>query len=107
MVNFLGKFIPNLSEITEPVRMLLKKDTEFIWLSQHDVALGKIKQTLVGAPVLSYFDVDKPATIQCDASKGGLGCCLFQESHPVAHASRSLNTAEVNYAQIEKELLQC
>ena len=43
--------------------------------------------------------------LQCDASSKGLGCCVLQNSHPVAYASRALTTTECNYAQIEKELL--
>ena len=42
--------------------------------------------------------------LQVDVSKGGLGACLLQDGHPVAYASRSLSSAEENYAQIEKEL---
>ena len=31
MANYLSKFAPNLSEITAPMRSLLKQDVEFIW----------------------------------------------------------------------------
>ena len=30
-VNYLGKFIPNLATVTEPIRVLLRKDVEFQW----------------------------------------------------------------------------
>jgi len=35
----------------------------------------------------------------------GLGACLIQEGHPVAYAPRSLTPTEVQYGQMEKELL--
>ncbi|KAK7938626.1 hypothetical protein WMY93_001952 [Mugilogobius chulae] len=43
-------------------------------------------------------------SLQVDASKSGLGAVLLQEGKPVAYASKSLNSTEQNYAQIEKEL---
>ena len=46
----------------------------------------------------------KPIILQVDASKHGLGAALFQEEKPVAFTSKSLNTTEQNYTQIEKEL---
>lgn len=58
------------------------------------------------APVLRFYDVSKPITIQGDASSTGLGSCLLQEGRPVAYASRALTETEINsYSQIEKEML--
>ena len=44
-------------------------------------------------------------TLQCDASQTGLGAALLQNGQPVAYASRALTSTEIQYAQIEKELL--
>ncbi|KAK3887563.1 hypothetical protein Pcinc_008269 [Petrolisthes cinctipes] len=57
------------------------------------------------APVLQYYDLRLPVTLQCDALNYGLGAAILQEGKPVAYASRSLTSAEKNYAQIEKEML--
>ena len=106
-VNYLGKFIPNLATVTEPFRVLLRKDIEFEWSHEQDKALQEINSILTkdGGPVLRFFDVQKPVTISCDASPTGLGGVLLQDKRPVAYASRSLTDAESRYAQIEKELL--
>ena len=105
MVNFLSQYIPNMSEITAPLTLLLKKETALIWLPEHDIAIEKIKIGLTSAPVLKFFNNDQPITLQVDALQGGLGACLIQNGHPVIYASRSLNGAEVQYAQTKKELL--
>ena len=36
MVNYLAKFIPNTSKITQPIREVLKKDVEFHWGTQQE-----------------------------------------------------------------------
>ena len=55
--------------------------------------------------MLKFFDPQKKAVLQCDASMSGLGACLMQDGHPVAYTSGALTPTETNYAQIEKELL--
>ena len=103
-VHFLGKFIPKLATVTEPIRVLQRKDIEFHWSHEEEKALHEIKRILTkdGGPVLRFSD---PVTISCDASPTGRGRVLLQEERPVAYASRSLTDAESRYAQIEKELL--
>ena len=105
MVKYLSKFMPNESSITAPLRALLKEDSVWQWHHEQDAALENIKRVLTSEPVLKFYEVDKPVTIQCDASQTGLGACLLQDGKPVAYASRALTSAEENYAQLEKELL--
>jgi len=106
MMNYLQKFAPKLSEIITPLRDLIKSDTEFLWDEQvHDVALNEAKRIISSTLVLKYFNPNTEPVLQCDASMHGLGACLMQNGQPVAFASRSLTPTEVQYAQIEKELL--
>lgn len=105
MINFIRGYIPQISEISSPLRELLKKNVIFKWLPAHAKVLSQIKNLISTAPVLGIFDENKEITVQADASKNGLGACLMQEGRPIAYASRSLTDAEKRYAQIEKELL--
>lgn len=105
LVNYVRSFVPNLAEISEPLRQLLKKNVIFQWQPQHEATVTKIKQMIAGAPTLKAFDTKKAVIIETDASKSGLGCCLKQDNKPVGFASRSLTEAEERYAQIEKEML--
>ena len=105
MVNYLAKFLPRLSEETEVLRKLTEKDAQWCWLPTHADAVARVKDLIVSAPVLAYYDVSKPVTIQCDASKSGLGAAQLQDGRPVAYSSRVMTQTEQNYAQIEKELL--
>ena len=105
MIKYLSKFIPDESNLTAPLRELLKEDTVWLWQPKHTHALDRIKEVLTQAPVLKFYDVKRPVVIQADASQSGLGACLMQDGQPVAYASRALTPAEKNYAQLEKELL--
>ena len=105
MVNYISKFIPNLANLTQPLRELLHKEVEWHWSERQEKAFQAIKEKLTSDATLQYYDVEKPLTVSVDASSYGLGACLLQEGRPVCYASRSLTSAEKKYAQIEKELL--
>ena len=105
MIAYIGKFIPNLSQRTSPLRELTKKTVDWHWDNVHQECVDDLKKAISEAPVLAYFDPKKPVVISVDASSQGLGACVLQENQPVAYASRSLSSAEKNYGQIEKEML--
>ena len=79
-----------MSEITTPLRELLKKCVPWQRNEKHQV---------------EYYDGTKPVVIQTDASSKRLGAVLLQDGHPIAYASRTMTKTQEKYAQIEKELL--
>jgi hypothetical protein len=103
MVQYLNQYSPKLADLCNPLYKLTRKDTNFQWELEHDEAFNAIKQELVKQPVLQYYDVKKPVTLQVDASNTGLGLVLLQEQHPILFASRALRDHELNYVAIEKE----
>lgn len=103
MVTYLAKFIPNLSSITEPLRKLLVKGTEWVWHVEQEQSFQEIKQLMVSPPVLAYYDVNAEVTLSVDASSKAFGAVLLQNNKPIAYASKSLSKAQENYPQIEKE----
>ena len=64
-----------------------------------------MKKLVTSAPILAFYDVNKPLTLENDASEYGIGSTLLQDGRPIAFASRVLTDTECRYAQIEKEML--
>ena len=109
MLNYVGKWIPELSQRSEPLRNLMKKDVHFEWNHEHQRCFNDLKSCFTTEPVLAFFKPGLPLKLSCDANKNGLGCCLLmyenQEWKPLGYFSRPMLSAETRYAQIEKELL--
>ena len=103
-VNYVGKFIPNLLQITTPLRNLLEKNSHWSWNYEHDAAIETNKNITTNL-TLQFFDINKQAQIQVDASSHALGACLMQDNRRICYASQSLKPSEIQFAQIEKELL--
>ncbi|UYV84832.1 K02A2.6-like, partial [Cordylochernes scorpioides] len=105
MVTYLGKFIPNLSDKTAPLRKLISNKSEWKFGGEENDCFEKLKNMVSNAPILTFFDPTKPITISSDASQYGIGTVLMQGGQAIEYASFSLNATQRKYAQIEKELL--
>ncbi|KAJ8730401.1 hypothetical protein PYW07_017439 [Mythimna separata] len=108
-VSYYRRFIPDLSSIAKPLTNLLKKNVEFVWSNEHQLAFEILKNKLITAPLLIYPDFSKPFILTCDASNYAISSILSQgevgKDKPIAYASRTLNKSESNYSTTEKELL--
>ena len=72
MVNYLKRFSPVLTELSESLRRLQKHETVWAWESEQQTTFEKIKTALTTLPFMTYFDKDKDHIIQTNASKTGL-----------------------------------
>ena len=90
MVNYVSKFISNVSGKAQPLRELIHKEVDFVWEERHVQAFNQLKKDITSPPVLRFYDCSKPVKLTCDASKSGLGTVCIQEDMPVAYASKSL-----------------
>ena len=98
MVQYLCKFLPHLSNISKPLRVLTLQDAEWSWEEPQRSAFERLKTAVASTPVLRYYNLQEEVTLQCDASQSGLGAALLQNGQPLAYASRALTPAETSYA---------
>ena len=109
MVNQLGKFSPNLAELTQPLCELFSKSSTWTWCPHQSKAFTLVKEELSKPTTLALYNPEAPTKISANVSSYGLGAVLLQQANgdwrPAAYASRSMSDTECRYAQIEKEAL--
>ncbi|XP_039520330.1 uncharacterized protein K02A2.6-like [Pimephales promelas] len=110
LLNYYGRFIPNIATLLKPLHKLLCHEKNWRWTSECQEAFKRAKETLLKSNALTYFDPALPIQLACDASPYGVGAVLSHimpngQERLIAFASRSLSKAEANYAQIEREAL--
>ena len=64
-----------------------------------------MKQGIICAPILAYYNPKKQTVLQTDANIKGLGACLLQEEKTVYFASKALTDTQRGYVAIELESL--
>ncbi|XP_039686960.1 uncharacterized protein [Medicago truncatula] len=108
-INFLRRFISNLSGKTQAFSPLLrlKKDDIFKWEPEHQKAFNEIKSYLVNPPVLSPLLKSRRMKLYIATSDGTIGSMLAQEDEygterAIYYLSRVLNDVETRYHPSEK-----
>jgi len=98
-------FILNASEITAPIRQLLRAAVKFHWSDQCETAWKKIKNILTSNQTLVPLDPELPLIVATDASQEGVGAVLSHNIDGIekltAYALRSLSDWEKRYSQID------
>lgn len=105
LVQYLSRFLPHLSRTVDPLRALTRKNALFQWSQACQIAFDEVKSKVAKATSLTFFDRNKPLSLQVDSSSEGLGAVLLQDGKPIEFASRSLTATQKKWAQIEKETL--
>ncbi|XP_053692225.1 uncharacterized protein K02A2.6-like [Sabethes cyaneus] len=109
LVNYVGKFIPNLSEISTSLRQMTVKGAKFKWTTERLRAFERLKAALANPQHLGYYNPRNKTILITDASDNGLGAVLVQVTHNeprvISYASKTLSQTERKYSTIDKEAL--
>ena len=107
MCSYYRRFIPNFSQIAEPIIALTRKYAHFKWSDTHQKAFDYLKDSLTAVPLLVYPDSNKPYVLYTDASDTCIGACLTQEcdgdEKPLYYLSHKLSRSQCKWSVVEKE----
>ena len=107
MCSYYRRFIPNFSQIAEPIVSLTRKYANFKWSDVHQKAFQYLKDSLTCVPLLSYPDSNVPYVLYTDASDTCIGACLTQvcdgEEKTIYYLSHKLSRTQCRWSVVEKE----
>ena len=108
LCNWIGRFIPNLSQLTKGLYSLTHKNKHFIWEDEHQKAFDVIKKAIHNIKALRLPDINKTFYVETDASNHSLGAVLLQKDEndvlqPVEWLSKSFDQSQTNWSIGEKE----
>ena len=85
LAQYLSKFLPHLSDVTKPFRILTQVNVHWTWREAQQAVFEALKIAVATTPVLRHSTLKEVVTLQCDASQSGLGAALLQNGQPVAY----------------------
>ena len=76
LINYYGKFIPNLATILQPLNSLLQARKKWNWSVECAQAFQEAKSQITSAQILTHYDPTLPIKLASDASAYGLGAVI-------------------------------
>ena len=67
---------------------------QFNWTPSDEKQFNIIKQAISSTTTVRYFDINKPVSLQVDASEIGLEVAILQDNAQVVYASKALTDTE-------------
>lgn len=111
LCNYYKRFIPNFTEEFAPLYKLLRKNAKFVWSQEQQNCFDTVKSLFTSHNVLQLYNPYYETLLETDSSGYGIAAVLLQRKDrhsqwlPVKFASRTLNDAERNYSNLEREAL--
>ena len=72
----------------------MAKNSDFVWTASHTKTFECSKDAILLCATLTYYDDEKPCTIQVDASNIGVGAALIQEGKVIEYHSQALASTQ-------------
>ena len=96
MCSYYRRFIPNFSQIAEPIVALTRKYAHFKWSDVHQKAFAFLKDSLTAVPLLVYsIRINLTSFILMQVILVFIGACLMQEcdgdEKPIYYLSHKLS----------------
>ena len=104
LAGYYRRFIEDFSRLAAPMTKLTRKEVKFEWNDSCERAFQELKRRLTSTPILVVPERGQKYSVNCDASKDGLGFVLMQSGRVVAYGSRQLKNHEQNYPTHYMEL---
>ncbi|CAH8676807.1 unnamed protein product [Schistosoma haematobium] len=108
LISYYSNFLPQLHRLRAPMNQLLSSNVKWNWSTKCQKCFDEVKSLLTSDLLLTYFDPSLEIVVAADASDYGIGAVISHKfpdgkEKAIAHASRTLTSAERKYSQIEKE----
>ena len=109
-------FIPNYSNIAQPLIQLTKKNAVFKWTEECKIAFEQLKTLMCSHPILWQPDYTKAFFLTTDTSAYSMGAILLQEGEinpctqkpmlcPITYYSATFTPTQCNYDIYKQEFL--